>query len=219
MNESNDYVQAATPYEFLLADSFFFAAHDHISGKCRLNGRDVGLGLAGAMLAELVLFRKITVQRGAVVVVDRHPPSDAQAHAVLDELVREGGARAVRDWLRYLGRNAYELVAQRLVLAGHVRATQRRWRATVYRPVDMNSAAWPITRLATKLDRREPVAMPDIVLAGLFRTTGLDREMRSDAATDIDRYLDRLLARLPPPLVAVVTETAAAVGEAVMHQR
>lgn len=219
VNGASDYGTAAPRPEFLLADDFFFAAHDDLNGKCRLTERAIGLGLAGALLAELVLFRKITVHRGQAVVLDRRPPRDAVAHAVLDELVRERDPRDVRDWLRYLGRNAHELVAQRLVLAGHVRATQRRFRATVYRPVDMNTAAWPITRLAQKLARQEQVALPDVVLAGLFRTTGIDRYVRTEAATEVGRYLDHLVAHLPPQLRVLVAETEATLGDAVLHHR
>jgi hypothetical protein len=219
MSSGNGYGTADARLEFLLADDFFFAAHDDVSGKTRLSERAGGLGLAGALLAELVLFRKITVAQGQVVVLDRHPPSDALAHAVLDELVRERDARAVRDWMRYLGRNSYELVAQRLVLSGHVHTTQRRWRSPVYRPVDMNTAAWPITRLAQKLARREAVSLPDVVLGGLLATTGLDRYLRSEAGAEIHRYLEHLVGRLPPPLRALVAETEAALGDAVLHHR
>ncbi|NUP61871.1 MAG: hypothetical protein HOW71_06800 [Nonomuraea sp.] len=47
----------------MLADDFFFVSWDTTgSGKPRLHVQGVALGLAGALIAELVLERRITVE-------------------------------------------------------------------------------------------------------------------------------------------------------------
>lgn len=220
MNEVNG-THPGAPVELLLADDFFFAVHDDVNGRLRLTDRAAGLGLAGALLGELILFRKITLEQGHAVVIDHRPVRDALVNRVLEDVLGEGEPRPVRDWLRYLARTAYEWVAQRMMREGLVRVGQGRRlrRAQAYRPVDLNMAAWPIVRVAQKLSRRETLVLPDVVLAGLLRATGLDRYVRSEAVADVHPYLEFLLYRLPTPLRALVAETEAAIGEAVLHHR
>lgn len=205
----------------LLADDLFLAAHDDVTGKLRLTNRAIGLGLAGALLGELMLFRKITLRQGLVAVLDRRPVPDALAHLILEDVLGEPQPRPVRDWLRYLGRNAGELVAQRMVREGLLRVlpTRRFRRSTGYRPVDVNAAAWPIVRLAQKLARQETLVLSDIVLAGLITATGLDRHLRAETVVDVTRYQHSLIVRLPAQLRVLVAETEAAIGEAVLYHR
>ena len=47
-----------------LADDFWRLAHHDVSGKPRLNGRAAGLGLAAALLGELMWAGKITARDG-----------------------------------------------------------------------------------------------------------------------------------------------------------
>jgi Golgi phosphoprotein 3 (GPP34) len=209
------------PLELPLADDLFLAAHDETKGKLRLTERGAGIGLAAALLGELVLYRKITLQRDRVVAVDRRPVPDALAHLLLEDVVSEPEQRPVRDWLRYLDRRSYELVGQRMVRENlvRVRETGRFRRSPWYRACDPNAAAWPVVRLAQKLARREAVALPDVLLAGLIRATGLEHYLRTEAVVDINDYLRYLITGLPPPLRGLVAETEAAIGEAVLHHR
>jgi hypothetical protein len=217
----NDANGSGPALELLLADDFFFAAHDDVSGKSRLSDRAAGIGLAASLLGELILFRKITLERDVVIVVDRHRVHDALVNGVLEEIIREPENRPVRDWLRYLGRNSYDWVAQRMMREGLVRVgeTKRFRRGSGYRPVDLNSAAWPIVRVAQKLARQEPLVLPDIVLAGLVAATGLNRYLRAEAINDIYVYLEHLITGLPRPLRVLVAETEAAIGDLVLHHR
>lgn len=109
----------------LLADDFFFVAHDSISMKSRLSDRVLRLGLAGALLGEQVLFQRITVRGNRLRIVNETPPRDALAHTVLDHLRAEPDITAVRDWLRFLGQDAHEKVVQRLLREGHMHLPQQ----------------------------------------------------------------------------------------------
>ena len=105
----------------------FLTAHDDVTGKPRTAGRAIGLGLAGALLAELLLVERITMQDGLVVVVNRRPPNDALAHTVLDQLSSERQRHNLRTWLSYLAQTATERVGTRLERAGWVsRVASRR---------------------------------------------------------------------------------------------
>ncbi|MBV9846712.1 MAG: GPP34 family phosphoprotein [Kutzneria sp.] len=208
--------------QLLLADDFFFTAHDDTTGRIRLSEGRAGLGLGGALLGELLLLGSIDIERRAIVVRDAHPPEDSLARAVLEQLIRDESVTTVRDWLHYLGQDAYEQVAQRLLRAGHVRATQTRKMLrtqVVYLPVDINVAAWPAARLATRLSKREPLSTADVVLSGLIAATELEAQVFQYDSADIGRYLRQLLTTLPSPLRALLSETEAAVGDAVLSHR
>lgn len=205
-----------------LADDFFFLAHHETTGRSRLNDNALGIGLAGALLGELVLVERITVADGRVRISDRRPPDDALAHTVLDHLVNNPTVITVRDWLRFLRQDARHQVGQRLLRAGQVRTTQvrRLLRATVvYVPVDINTAAWPAARLAVTLSRGEPLAAQDLMLAGLATVTGLDSEVLHDVAATAQRVLPRQRTTMPAPLRELLAETETAVGEAVLTHR
>ena len=206
----------------LLADEFFLITVDDRTGRPRLAPKTTGLGLAAALLGELTMFGKITVQDDRLFIVDRSPPHDALAHTTLDHLVAEPHHRLVRTWLSFLSHTAYESVAQRLFRAGHVRreTTRRLLRAqVVYVPVDGNAAAWPWARLSTRLRAGAHLDYPDVFLAGLATATGLERQLLDGGGVEAARYLADLVAALPPPLHALVAHTHAAVGDAVLSHR
>ncbi|MEH1017595.1 GPP34 family phosphoprotein [Micromonospora sp. CPCC 206060] len=205
----------------LLADEFFLIAHTDSRGRARLNPVATGLGLAAALLGELVLSGHISLNAGLVGLVDRRPPADALAHTVLDHIVNEPQHQAVRTWLNFLAQSAAGSVGERMTRNGTVhREESRRLLRTsvVYVPVDINAAAWPATRLRALLDRPEPPTVPDGLLFGLVTATGLTREVLWAAGPRAHHRLSVLIAALPPPLKELVMHTEAAVGAAVLRQ-
>jgi hypothetical protein len=206
----------------LLGDEFYFVAHEDTTGKPRLHPRAVGLGLSSALLAELVMFGRITVQAGVLSILDRRPPDDALAHTTLDQLIGEQQHRAVRIWLAFLAQTAAGAVAQRLLRAGYVQASRSRraFRTIVtYVPTDISTAAWPENRLRHLLTSGKPMTVPDAMLAGLASATGLTERILWDADANARRYFAHALASLPAPLRELVAHTEAAVGDAVLTHR
>lgn len=206
----------------LLADDFFFVAHDSISMRRRLSERAVGIGLAGALLGEQVLFRRINIRAGRIRIVDPSPPRDALAHTVLDHLRAEPDVTSVRDWLRFLSRDAYQHVGQRLVREGHLHVLEvRRFlrTTTTYEATATTRAGWPESRLGKRLSTGLDLQLPDMVLAGLVEATGLDAYVLADTSASVRHYLRRLLDGLPTSLRALIDETAAALGDAVLSAR
>src|SRR5690348_2767431 len=100
-----------------VADQLYFIAHDDRYGRSRLHQRAVALGLAGALLGELVLLGHLDVYDGGVFVVRREPPHDALDHSILSLLISQPQHRNLRTWLSYLAESAVDEVAGRLVLA------------------------------------------------------------------------------------------------------
>src|SRR2546421_6170244 len=201
--------------QMLLADDLFFVVHDDRTGRPRLHLRAVGLGLAGALLGELMLFGRLAIQNGMLTVVDDRPPRDAVIHALLDQVLAERQPHGVRTWLAFFSQGATEQVAARMVRVGHVTRVEPRWprRGGVrWVPADMSTAAWPAARLRHRLHREEPLEEPDVVLAGLVDATGLTPQVLWGVNAATLHYRDHLVALLPAPLRHLLAETRAAVG-------
>lgn len=214
---------ASTP-QLPLADDLFLTAHDTVKGKCLLSPATLGLGLSAALLAELVLWRRLDLMDGKLTVIDERPTGDPANTAVLDQLLREGHHRAVRDWIAFLATGVgVDLVARRLARAGHVQRQERRGLLGVkvfHVPADSMTAGWPCTRVRTSLGRGELLDVPDLVLAGLILATGLDQHVFVTLdARGRGQLVDQFRRRLPAMLQELVTHAEAAVGDAVMARR
>jgi hypothetical protein len=203
----------------LLADEFYLVAHDDVTGRPRRHAGTVALGLAGALLAELMVHGRLTVHGDAVVVVSHQPPADALAHTVLDQVARE--EHGLRTWLAFLARQAPDGVAARLERAGLLarQEPRRRRAATTWVPTDMSAAAWPGMRLRLLLQREQPLELPDVVLAGLVEAVDLSADVLWGVGSRTVQYRDFLLSTLPDPLRQLIAQTSAAVGAAVVTHR
>jgi len=109
-----------------LADDLYLMAHDERTGRLVLSARAAGLGLAGALLAELVLAGCVGIAGGQVAVTGTGPPGDGLAAGVLGVLASERPPRPVADWLAFLARTAPADVAGRLEQAGYLVAVAAR---------------------------------------------------------------------------------------------
>ncbi|WP_229688158.1 GOLPH3/VPS74 family protein [Micromonospora yangpuensis] len=204
----------------MLADEFFFVAHDDY-GQRRLFGSALGYGLAAALLAELHFTGRITFADGRVRVRDMHPPADPLQHLILDRLAAEPEC-PTRTWLAYVADTAYTQVARRMCHAGLLAPQQvgRLWRQrTVYRPVDINDAAWPGARLSQRLRGRRTLGDSDRVLAGLVLHTQLDSSLLDGAPLSARLYLREVVDGVQPPVRELFGDLAAAVGNAVLSHR
>jgi hypothetical protein len=205
----------------LLADDFYFTAHDHVTGRRYLSDGATGLGLAASLLGELVMFDRITVDKATIRVINKIPPEDALAYTILEHLLAEPEVSGAKEWLLYLRQDAEDQVGQRLLRAGHVRRLQARklLRTTVhYVPVDLNTFLWPATRLEMALRRREQVDVQDLFLAGLINVTDLHRSVIHGVSPSTTA-LEQLLPVLPPALRELLVITDAVYGDAVLTHR
>jgi hypothetical protein len=204
-----------------LADEFFLLAHDDVTGRPRLHPRVTGLGLAAALLAELVLYGLVEIRAGVVLPYSDAPIRDPLLRAVRDQVLTERPARPVHDWLLGLAGTTADGVTRRLADAGILAASRSRGlRRTVrWQPVDMSVAAWPAARLRLRLVQGEPMSLTDLVLAGLALACGLDQQVLWHTPAAIRLHLDQLLASLPEPFEVLVAETETTVSEAVLTRR
>ena len=207
-----------------LADDLFLTAHDTVKGKCLLSPATLGLGLAAGLIGELVLWRRLDVIDSKIAIIDDRPTGDPATTAVLDQLLREGHHRAVRDWIAFLATGvATDLVERRLSRAGLVQRQEKRGlfgTKVSFVPADSMIAGWPATRIRTFVGRGELLDVPDLVLTGLILATGLDQHVFVTLdARSRGLLFDQLKRRLPAMLQELVGQAEAAVGDAVMARR
>ncbi|GAA3742236.1 hypothetical protein GCM10022225_27300 [Plantactinospora mayteni] len=207
----------------MLADDFFRLAHHDVNGRRRLHARAVDIGLAAALIAELLVTRHLEIRDGELVAANRTPPTDAVAHTVLDSVLAELERHSVRTWLLYLEKDARTHVARRLVRSGDLQAvTSRRLLGPVitrYVPTDMNKAAWPWLSLSWRLRERHKLDFPGACLAGFILATGLDKWVLEGAPPAASEYLQYVAAHLWPPMRELLAHTEATIGDAVLAQR
>ena len=204
----------------MLADQYFLIAHQDRTGRSRLHPRATGLGLAAALLGELILEGRIGIADGDLVILDRHPPADSLTHDILDLLIAQQRHREVRTWLAFLSQDAEIRVGERLVRLGAVDLiTRRRMLSTevVYMPnspEQRNAAAWAPARLANLLVRGIELSLTDRVLVGLVAATGLTRHVLYDFEMHRHAFqsLPSAVSSLPSDLRELVEYTEASVG-------
>ena len=216
-----------------LADDFFLMVHDDLSGRPRLPERILGVGLASALLGELVLLDAIDIVKGDVVLVTDEPPSptdEPRSSLLASVLFRELKAERhlpVQDWLNYLGRRAPERVARRLETKRLVYLKQPRikvpGRSGRWAPTDITTAGWPAIDVKLKVYNGK-ADVHTLMLFGLTRATGLEhpslweiRERLKDPAA-LNETLEPLVV-FNSPLLDLLAHTEAVVGSAVTSQR
>jgi hypothetical protein len=206
----------------LVADDLYLLAHDDRTGKPLLPPRPLGTGLAGALLAELMLAGCIGLRPDGAVVIGEHVPRQAVAgHMLLKQIADEPGPQPVRAWLRFLARDAARDVALRLEQAGylgHVRSWVP-WHPGRWVPVDPDWAFAPMLRVRSALDPVRPVDAHAAVLAGLAVASGLGFRL-DQYQTPAGRSAGEAVAQLGyPGLRELIAQTQVTVSSAVLSHR
>jgi hypothetical protein len=204
-----------------LADDLYLMAHHEITGRPHLQPRAVGLGLAGALLAELMLLGTICIRPDGVMVTDGTPPGDGLARSVLGLVLSEYERHAVQRWLLFLARTAAADVAGRLEQSGYLTrvTTWRFGRGERWVPVDADCAFAPLVRVKSVLSSSQPVTVQSAVLAGLAAACGLGHQLSLYLPPKARRRLDEAVGQLDPGLRDLITQTRAAVDSAVLSHR
>jgi hypothetical protein len=203
-----------------VADELYLIGHHEVTGRVHLSPRAVGLGLAGALLAELVLAGAVTVEAGTVMPAGPGRADDALTAAVAGQIAGETPHRPVADWLAFLARSASGDVAARLASAGYLAPARRRpWQAARWQPTDPDCAFAPIARLKAALHLDQPGDAQSIALAGLASACGLGPRLALYLPAGARTRTDALVSLLPPELREVIAQTQAAVDAAVLAHR
>ena len=205
----------------LVADDLYLLGHDDRSGKPLLQPRALGTGLAGALLAELMLAGWIGLRPdSAVVFVPGVTQDTVMQHALLKQVADEPGPQPVRSWLRFLARSAAQDVALGLEEAGYLEHVRGRvpWSQGQWVPVNPDWAFAPMLRVRSALDRTRPLTAHAAALAGLAVACGLG--FRLDFyQIQADRPVQDAVAQLGSGLQELIAQTQTAVDSAVLSHR
>src|SRR5262249_12021636 len=101
-----------------IADELFLLAHDDVTGKPRLHPRVTGIGLAGALLAELLLPGLLGIRAGILLPFTDVTPGDSLLRQAFAPIQVERPAKPIRPWLDALAGVAANGVPERLAQAG-----------------------------------------------------------------------------------------------------
>jgi hypothetical protein len=207
-----------------LSDDLYLICFAEQTGRAVVTDAVAGLGLAGGLLAELVLGGHLIVHDGLVYpAAGIGAPADVTLWEVLRAVAGQRQPRDVGTWLRFLADEAVTDVRTRMCAAGllaRVRTRRHTGGRDRYLPTDSNAAVWPVIRLANQLCDGGPVPVTEAVLAGLVNACGLLKHVlwAPEHALGFANAA-RLTQQLPAPLAAIVAHTEAAVGQHVLTRR
>jgi hypothetical protein len=203
-----------------IADDLYLAAHDERTGRPALKGRPLGIGLAGGLLAELLLGGSISLQGDGTITAHRRLPADELGRRVLDQIAAEDEPHPVQDFLLFFARGAAGDVASRLERAGYLRHAGSLIPGRPGRrvPVDANWALIPFIRIRAALDPARPADPHDAVLAGLAQACGLGFRIAQFTVPG-SRAVEEVTARLGPDLRYLIAHAQATAASAVLSQR
>jgi len=205
-----------------LADDLYLMAHHDMTGRPYLQPRATGIGLAGALLAELTMAGALDVTPQEVAAIGPARPADRLLGEVLGLVADERELHAPGEWLQVLAHTATEGVARRLAGAGFLTEVSSRlpWRGGRWVPADPDCAFMPLTRARAALDVSRRVTAQAAALAGLAAACGLETRLLAYAPPARGRRSPREAAGvLPPDLRELIAQTQAAVDSAVLAQR
>jgi len=205
----------------LVADDLYLMAHDDRTGKPLLPPRPLGTGLAGALLAELMLALCIGLRSDTAVMIGRDVPRTAVGgHVLLKQIADEPSPLPVRTWLQFLGRTAVRDVALRLEEAGYLTSVRSRVPGRPGRmvPVNQDWAFAPMLRVRSALDLCREVTPHGAALTGLAVACGLGFRL-NQYQTRAGRSVEDAVAYLPPDLRQLIAQTQITVSAAVLSHR
>jgi len=204
----------------LVADDLYLMAHHEVSGRPLLQPRALGIGLAGGLLAELMLAGAISWRGDGTVAAGPVLPADALARRVRDQIAGEREPHPAREWLLFAARTAAAQVAGRLEHSGYLARDRPRWprRPGRWVPVDPDWAFAPLLRVRAALDPARPWSAHGAVLAGLAAGCGLGFRL-AQYPPGPGGGPDQAAGRLGPGLRELIAQAQAAVDSAVLSRR
>jgi hypothetical protein len=202
-----------------LCESLFFLGHDPFSGKPRIRGGILDIGLSAAILADLLFDERITLDRGTVVLVSRYATGEPIADRMLVRILAETEQHGVRDWVEHLADGIFDIVVENLTVRELVIAKERRgvFRHSLhYQPADLRIASGPRAAIRAAVLGTAHCDLPTATLALLAWTIGLDDICEPELSRkQIMDWVDQVKSKIASPAGALIKGTDAAVAAAV----
>jgi hypothetical protein len=219
-----DFLAAAPPRtapqataRLALHEELYLFAHDIDSGAAHIHPRSLAVGLAGAVLIELVMARRVSVRDEHIEVsAVGQPAAGAIAAAALAAISGDPTRRPpVGVWLRGFGDpGLYERVRANLVAVGILYHRTRRLRADVYPAVHH---AWTVrigAHLRSVLTGWEESDAQCAALCGLVEALGLYEHLfMAESAAQVRHGLRAVASAHLPPVRHVTATVGRVMGD------
>ena len=174
-----------------LPDELLMLGFDDAVGRPLVPGIVLDLGLAGAVLIELLLAGRLTVRDERVFVTDARPVDDPIAEAALDKIRSAAEPHEVRRWVPDLAKGVREQILGRLVATGVVERAEtlvlglfRRVRYPLLNPAPETAAQ---LRLDVVIRHREEPGRHTAALAIMVHAIGLGPKLYPDLPATLVR--------------------------------
>jgi Golgi phosphoprotein 3 GPP34 len=204
----------------LVADDLYLMAHHEVTGKPFVQPRPLGIGLAAALVAELMRTGSVSLTAEGAAVRRDIPPGGELARQVQRVLAGERQPFPVREWLLFIARTAERDVASRLERSGYLTRVTGRvpWRPQRLVPVDADWAFAPLVRVRSALDPARPLPTHGALLIELAVACGLGFRV-DQYAPPPRRHPDDITRQVGPSLAELIAQTRAAVDGALLSHR
>ncbi|MEV4316477.1 GPP34 family phosphoprotein [Actinocrispum sp. NPDC049592] len=202
-----------------LGESLFFLGNDPFTGKPRIAQPVLDIGLAGAVLADLLFDERIALQRGVVVLTSRYATGNAAADRTLALIMGEMDQHGVRDWVQHLQDKVtasltLSLAERRMVSPKENRTFLKR--TILYPPADLRTASEPRARIRAAVLGRTSCDLPTATLALLGWAIGLDDICEPDLPRrQFGEWTERVKSMIIEPIGTLITAVEAAVAATV----
>jgi hypothetical protein len=202
-----------------LCECLFFLGHDPFTGKPRIRQDILDIGLAGAVLGDLLFDERITFDHGTVVLTSRYTTGDPVTDRMLALIMGEPAQHGVRDWVEHLRDKispsiTESLTDRRLVTPKENRGLLRR--SIQYPPADLRTASAPRARIRTAMLGRANCDLATATLALLAWSLGLDDICEPDLTRkQMTEWIDRVKSMIIEPAASLISGVDAAIAATV----
>jgi hypothetical protein len=159
-----------------LYQELWLLGHDE-HGTPHIHLPSLNIGLAGAVLAELVMAERITLRGGIICVYDRTGVGEPLLDATRTAIAGERSQRLLPIWLRWIADGVYERTTGAMIAAGLVvREVSRRHllgRQERYRPTDSLIASRVRGAVSYAVRGHDSPDWQCVALCGLLGVLGL----------------------------------------------
>ncbi|WP_051793465.1 GPP34 family phosphoprotein [Kibdelosporangium aridum] len=202
-----------------LCESLFFLGHDPFTGKARIRGGLLDIGLSAAILADLLFDERITLDHGSVVLISRYATGEPIADRMLARLLAETEQHGIRDWVEHLADGIFDIVVENLTVRELVTPVEKRGmfkHSLHYQPADLRIASSPRASIRSAMLGTSRCDLPVATLALIAWTVGLDDICEPELSRkQIMDWVDRVKSVIVQPFRGLISGTDAAVAAAV----
>lgn len=184
-----------------LRDQLYLLAHER-DGQLKTHMPSLRLGLAAAVVIDLILAERISVTSGRIHVdpIFSRLPDDSINAATWTAITIAGPGNDLRACLRWLSDDIYERTRSSLYAAGHLLRRERKrflgGKDEIWRPRQPEVTVWIAGPVYRALSTHALVDTPTYALAGLIRALHLHQAIGVNLASgDLLAYLRELAER------------------------